>query len=675
MTAQDSIQNAYASFQDIVTEIVSRTDETSGIDELADMLYDLSANPVVLNTATNEDLERLFWLTEFQIQNIRKYLHTYISFTSIYELTYIPGFSEDDVKLLSPFVRVGPIRQPETNYSPSGYNSSPTHQKILMRTYIKPETQQGFITPETPTSTNHFTGKPNSYYCRYGFQLNNLLLAGFTAEKDAGEDFFAGSNKLGFDFYSGYLQLKQYKCFKTLLLGDYRVNFGQGLTVCSGFNFAKSQSVMNSMQRSTGINHYQSSDENNFFRGMAATVHFNTIEVSSWISSHRVDANITQEDTLTGSAAEVSSQQTSGIHATPAEIADEDAIRANVAGTNVSLITPNLQVGVTGILYQYSASLNPDPKPYNYYYFRGKSNYNVGIDYRCKVGNVILFGEEAASQNGGAAFLNGLQTFVNSRLSFSVLHRYYAQDYQAMYGNAFGENSKNNNESGVFAGFESSPFRFIRFSAFIDIFHFPWLTYSADMPSWGRETFLKLTVKPTTDLQMTLQYRNKRKEKNDLDSSSAANKLVLETTDRIRYQLRYKASEHITLKTQLEQIYYNKEMSGNSNGYYWGSDVELGYRKIPVSFYFHYALFDTDDYNARIYAYENDLLYTFSIPALFYQGYRTSAMVKYSPSKLIAFWLKYGITQYINRETVGSGLYTVQGNHVSEVKVQCLVSF
>ncbi|HEY4788368.1 MAG TPA: helix-hairpin-helix domain-containing protein, partial [Bacteroidales bacterium] len=437
--AQDSIENAMMSMQEIITEIASGLEDGTDMDELADLLNNLTENPIHINTATDEDLEKLFWLSEFQILNIKAYIKTYGAIASVYEIVNIQGFSEKDAKLLSPFLLFD-IPGKELSVSPELLLRN-SHHRLLLRSQRVLETQKGFSAEETPNGSGYFKGGPTSAYVRYSGQFNKKASAGFTAKNDAGEEFFKGSNKQGFDFYSFYMQLNRLRFIKTFVLGDYRVYFGQGLAVWSGLSFGKSPIVLSSMQRGQGITRYQSSDENNFFRGAAITCDLKPIEISLWASSHRIDANITGKDSLSGDITEVSSLQTSGLHTVSSEIADEDAIRSNVLGCNISLIKPNLRAGITAICYTYSSALNADLTPYNRYYFRGNSNYNLSWNFRYRKGNVIFFGEEAVSQSGGIAMLNGVQTYVDSRLSFIVLSRYYQRNYQSMYGKAFGENA------------------------------------------------------------------------------------------------------------------------------------------------------------------------------------------------------------------------------------------
>jgi len=81
------------------------------------------------------------------------------------------------------------------------------------------------------------------------------------------------------------------------------------------------------------------------------------------------------------------------------------------------------------------------------------------------------------------------------------------------------------------------------------------------------------------------------------------------------------------------------------------------------------AIFDTDNNDARIYAYENDLLGVFSIPSYFYKGIRTYIMLKYDVGNL-DFWLRWDIFSYANRDTISSGLEEIQGSEKTTIKLQ-----
>ncbi|MCB0381252.1 MAG: hypothetical protein KDD24_08345, partial [Flavobacteriales bacterium] len=80
-------------------------------------------------------------------------------------------------------------------------------------------------------------------------------------------------------------------------------------------------------------------------------------------------------------------------------------------------------------------------------------------------------------------------------------------------------------------------------------------------------------------------------------------------------------------------------------------------------------------YNTRIYAYENDVLYSFSIPAYYNRGTRTYLTVRYKVKRGIDVWLRYGLTHYENLDIISSGLEEIVGNSKSDVKFQVRFKF
>jgi hypothetical protein len=58
-----------------------------------------------------------------------------------------------------------------------------------------------------------------------------------------------------------------------------------------------------------------------------------------------------------------------------------------------------------------------------------------------------------------------------------------------------------------------------------------------------------------------------------------------------------------------------------------------------------YCIFRTDNWDSRLYAYENDLLYSFSVPALSGEGSRSYIMIVWKTGKFIDLRIKYGLTE------------------------------
>ena len=84
----------------------------------------------------------------------------------------------------------------------------------------------------------------------------------------------------------------------------------------------------------------------------------------------------------------------------------------------------------------------------------------------------------------------------------------------------------------------------------------------------------------------------------------------------------------MTLRNRIEWSQYGQD-SGTTSGYLLYQDVDS---HKPPRILRNAAAFQLNTYNTRIYAYENDLLYAYSIANIYVvEGQRVYAMVQYSP--------------------------------------------
>jgi hypothetical protein len=76
-----------------------------------------------------------------------------------------------------------------------------------------------------------------------------------------------------------------------------------------------------------------------------------------------------------------------------------------------------------------------------------------------------------------------------------------------------------------------------------------------------------------------------------------------------------------------------------------------------------------------LYAYENDVLYSYSIPVFFDKGYRYYLTLDYDITKKLSFWLRWAQTIYRDKNLIGSGPDEINGNKKTEVKFQARYIF
>ncbi len=667
--------NVYAFAQnpltdDLIEQLVSKTGiEDADFSSFVEDLNYYLQNPLNLNSATLEDLEKLHILNEIQIQNLQNYVSSVGQMQTIYELQLIDGFTVKNIKDILPFVTVETVKKSEKQSLKRILNYG-RHQFITETRFIVQQ-QKGYITIddstllESPKSV--YQGDRMKYITRYRFHSKNKLFVGLTAEKDPGEAF----GNQGFDFYSAHLQINDIGVFKTISVGDYQVKFGQGLIAWSGFGLGKSSEVLNIRKKAQGIRRYTSTNENLFMRGAGTTVKLGDFEISGFFSNKNIDAAQILADTIDSELLEITSIQNTGYHRTASEMAKRKAINELIYGSNITYIKKRFKLGVSFISYEYSSAFGESNKPYKLFDFQGSSNTNVSLDYQLFYNKFVFFGETALSQNGALATLNGLLLSFVPQLSFSVVQRYYEQDFHAFYGSSFSESSKVSNESGLYYGLSFHPIRNFQISAYVDNYKFPWLKFGINAPSNGTDLLVQMDYHAGRYVDMYVRWKNETKIHNGASGETVIVPLVEQTKQYIRYHISYRLSSNITLKNRIETSFF--ESGGREYGFMAYQDINYAF-EFPLSLNFRFAIFDAS-YDARIYAYENDLLYNFSIPAYSGKGTRLYFMIKYKVADLVSIRFRYSHFYYSDRDVISSGLNEIKGNLASEIKLQLSFKF
>lgn len=656
-----------------VETIAENTEQEMDYTMLVDQLTRYLQNPLNLNNASREDFDDLALLSDIQINNLLDHIVRNGKLISLYELQSIDGFDLQTIRAISSYVTVsGNIDNPKFSIREVfkyGKND------LFMRYQQVLEEQQGYTSADSAASPNsHFAGSPMRLYTRYRFTYSNHVSIGLTAEKDQGEEFFKGSQKQGFDFYSGHFFLRNIGHLKALAIGDFQAQFGQGLTFWSGLAFGKTADGTSIKRNAIGLKPYTAVDENLFLRGIGSTWQFGKFQVTGFASHKKIDGATTIDSTR-DEVTSVTSFLTSGLHRTPSELAKRKLLSETIIGGNISYVQRRLRIGVTAVHYIFGNNYQKTDALYNIYEFSGKQNTNVGIDYNYVFRNFNFFGETSVCANGSVATTNGVLMSLDPRVTFVAMYRSFPKDFQAVYANAISENSRILNEKATYFGFKAQIMKSWSLQGYMDVFKFPWLRYQVDAPSKGYEYLAQLTYAPSKTVEAYFRIRRQLKEINTNDDELTINTLDNQMATHYRFNITYKVSPSIQFRNRVEYVTYERGNDGVEKGWLMYQDITWKALKSPVSLSFRYALFDTDSYNARLYSYENDVLYAFSIPAYYYKGSRTYLTLRYNIVRGVDIWLRYAVTFYNHQNTISSGTSEIQGSSKSELKAQIRFKF
>ncbi|MFZ1694481.1 MAG: hypothetical protein WAT74_14895 [Flavobacteriales bacterium] len=676
-------------------------DNDVDLTNLFELLADRYNDPIDLNHTNAQELNSLLLLNDVQVSSLLQHIRRNGKLLSLYELQTINGWDAATIQLVRPFVTVRES-QMGARASLKEILKQGGHEWTT-RSTMNIESRRGFmdrrnffgkdysypngnalpdfddpaVRDSLRTNNRVYLGSPYRVYTRYRFRYRQNISIGFTAEKDEGEEFFRGSQR-GFDFFSAHLFVRDLGRLKSVAIGDYSAQFGQGLTFWNGLAFAaKSSFTLNVKRNAVGLAPYTSVNENLFLRGAAATFALTRkLEFTGFVSKKRIDANVTAQptgnDTLDTNIQEVifSSFQEDGFHRTENELRKKGAIGERILGGHLRWKERSWSVGATVANIEYDATLTRIVRPYNQFDFQGRSNTTMGLDWNVLWRNITWFGEAARSANGGTAMNTGLLAALDQRVSMSVLYRDYGRDYHGLQSVAFAEGTNPWNERGLYTGIEIRPNRRWQMNAYFDQFRFPWLRFITDGPSSGFDWMAQVNWRPSRKVELYARVRHQDRARNTSADVGGINPLVRVEQTNYRVNVSAKVSNSITLRTRVETIDFQRGSSPLQHGFLLYQDIVHRPLSSPLELTARFAVFESDGYDARVYAYENDLIGVFSIPAYYGRGIRWYGMARLTPLRRVDVWLRYGAWIYRDQTSISSGLQEINGNVRSDLKAQ-----
>lgn len=632
-------------------------------DQLAERYAALAADPVDLNTASMDDLVRIPLVTPLLARRILDHRKKHGPYGAPRDLLAVEGVTDDLFRAVHPFVVTG------RSAAPSQRRLGPVRGTLLQRFVRRVDLGRGY---RADTSGSHYLGTPERLLTRLRVYAGDALSANLTLEKDPGEPvtWAPAEGSYGFDFVSGHLALHNAGPLRTLVAGDYAVEVGQGLLFWPGRALGKGGATIGSVLRTgRGIVPYGSTDENRFFRGVAATLDLHArIAVSAFASRRRLDA------TLEGGPSETVAvgRPITGLHRTPAERRRKDRLPEALAGGSVAYTSRHVHAGLTAYRTRYGYPIARGTRPDQAFDFEGRQAALAGLYLAVLRDDAALFGEGVVGPGGTAAIVGGValdRPFVDAVL----VARHYPPGFHSPHGHAFGEgSSRTQNETGVFAGLRLQVARAWTLTTHVDQYRFPWLRYGVPRPTTGYDARARLDYRPRRWLSAALQFHTETQE-TSYDAVRSDGVLLRAvrpaTRRRLRFDGTYLFNERLRLRVRVEAVRYDETNQPVRPGTVVFQDLRwVPARRLRVDA--RLAVFDAEHFEARVFTYEPGLLYAFSVPALHGRGQRSYVLLRYEPAAGLVLQLKWANSRFEDVLKTGSGLDETEGNRIREVAAQ-----
>jgi hypothetical protein len=457
---------------------------------------------------------------------------------------------------------------------------------------------------------------------------------------------------------------------QTLALGDYQLQFGQGLVAGTGFKITKTADVTDIVNGGRMIKPYTATNENLFFRGAAATIGKTNWTVSGVFSAKRIDGNLGQLDTLGNPFGDfVTTVNSDGYHRTMGEIEKKHTVGQLIFGGNAEYQLKSFNAGLSALHTHLSEDIEPLPQPYNLYYFRGNELTNASFHFNWAKSNFNWFGEGALSRPGGNGFLSGIVLSVDPKVDLTLLYRHYDKDFHTFYSNAFSENSLPENEAGMYSGITFRINSHWRFDGYADLYHQPFVAYQLDAPSDSKAYLAQLSFTPSKTLLVYARFNDEYDQRNFLEGNPTAFITNTRRAD-FRLHLSAQASPNVTLRSRAEWVRFTETNQKPGIGFMAYQDVVYTNLIKHWDLTARFSLFDVNDYDARIFVYEDNVLYDYTYTTLNNRGIRWYILAHYRFFRGLDAYARVAQTYYDDLNTIGSGADAISSNHKTEITVE-----
>ena len=630
--------------------------ENDNTEDLYEQLCELEASPINLNAATDDDLRQLAFLSQTQQEELAEYLDRYRPLRSIGELAMIKSMDPLRLQLLQSFAYIGEENKKERFPSLRNITQYGKHE-FVATAKIPFYTRKG--------DRNGYLGYKYKNWMRYTFRYGQYVRIGILGAQDAGEPFFSGGNDMGYDHYAFYIMVRRLGHLKALALGQYKLKFGMGLAMSTGFSLGKTASLAMSSPTNK-ISPNSSRSDAHFMQGAAATFAIGKhIDITTFFSYRALDATLNDDGS-------VKTILRTGYHRTISEMQRKHNTSQMTTGGNVGWHGGGWHLGGSGIYTRFDRRLSPNTSQlFRRHAPAGNGFYNISLDYGYTSHSLSVNGETAANDKGAVATLNAISLKTSQTLTLTAIQRYYSYRYYSLFSSAFSEGGTVSNESGVYIGATWAPLARLSILAYSDYAYFPWARYRVSAASHSWDNMVQASYLLSSTTTMAVRYRLHLKQEDYTTENATYRRTTDRTEHRARIAIAYNGS-HWSAKTQADAAFcvFPENISDKPSSFGWMLSQSVSYANGPVDATANAGYFNTRDYNSRLYTYERGTLYNFNFPMFYGEGMRMALFIRANISKNLMLIGKFGSTKYFDRDHISSAYQQINKSIQTDMDLQ-----
>ncbi len=632
--------------------------EASGADEDAinsamEQIANRNQKSLNLNTAGPEIMQQVLLITYEQAMELIEYREEWPPVLTVRELLLLESWDSATVFRITPYV-ITPFMPPDDSLTKDDLLKYADH-KILLRFSAK-------APGKVDDTVKGYDGNRQKILFKYSYNADDRLFAGIVAENDPGEPFSFEQGRSGFDYYAGYILYKGKKLIDNIIVGDYNLQFGQGLTFWSGFALSSGVEMTSGRRVPLDIRRHSGTEENNFLRGTAATFKHRKFKATVFGSAHKRDANEILFDSISATQY-YTGFKTGGYHRDSTELQEKNNLCEYLAGANVLYTLGNIRLGVTSYYQKLDGIIEEKTSMSEWYKFYGDHNLCTGIDFVAAMKKVLFYGEGAISLNGGKALVFGADLFPDTRLNYSFHLRHVETEFQNLHSSIF-RLSSGSNQRGVYQ------------AVMLHIGH--GFSLSANLDLMRRFSNKTGCHKPMTEMRASgrLRYEFNRNlhaylqagYKSGDDDAGTVNDITWTMEERESWNGRLHFTFDIMNNLRVQHRLAYSYADGGS-GFLTYLDARIYNMRIPLTLSMRYTQFETDGYGTRIYSYESDVLYSFSVPAYYDSGKSLYLYFSWKPVRRITVYGRGSLFFNPVKERIINKKFDIQPGYSLQVRI------
>lgn len=603
-----------------------------------------------LNRADRQDLLQSGLLSQTEIDALLDHRARFGALLAWYELQVIPGFGPARLAVLQAHCEVSAGHQRD-----SWRNSwREARHSVMSRSDFNWPLAVGYSNQRRIDGQSHYAGSPLGQRLQYR-QQGLMHKAALTLSREAGE--------LGFDRLGGHVQLQSNGRIKRLVLGDYHLQWGEGLVANTGFGAMRGTTLDGFYFPGMQLKGASGAQLFGTYRGAIAQIRLNNRwHWVPWLYRMHWSSSL---QSLSDGNGHFSSINRSGLHRTPTERLNRHNLQVQGWGSVMQYQNQGFYL-VAGIQYlQLGWPASPNPEAYRMLQPTGPDRWHASLSHQYRMRRMQFQGELVWQAQGGMAIVQ--QWFANlpGNLQSRVAFRHFNPQFHSYLGNSLQRGSEVSNEQGWLFNLQYQPGRKLTIAAFADFYRYPWLRYRIDEPAAGSEQRLLLHWQADKHKSLSWQTRYEEFERN----GSATDWSGTQTFKRFRHNLQYheQVSENWDYSWQwgFNTLYTPNAQPANAHALL----LRLRYAYENWRFATQFSFFDVPDYDNRFFFTEPDVLYGAGMAQLSGSGQRFVLLFQYKQRRF-DLWLRYARMQQTDRDQIGSGLDQLPGNLRHQIRLQ-----